>query len=244
MPIRRLSLSRAQLGRHRSAAQRLRASGLDVEIPEELQEDARAMDIHIAPPHINIVRQLSNGTVAYVIWVQLVALWARVILQDFRLAAAWDPDLMPLTDDGKGLYSFQKGFDYSRGEVLNHRLERPLFLHHRGDLVEGLLLATGLEPIPDAYQNSMGVLLEVSFMDQFKNDHPARAYAFVERSARQKARGLRRETSSGLYEPLMHGIRDAIDKRNGVVTLQVGDKVSTEAPAVHGSAQQALVDEF
>src|ERR1700687_2310592 len=104
MPMRRLSLSRAQLGRHLSAAQRLRASGLDVEIPEELQEDSRALDIHIAPPHENIIRHVPNGPVAYAIGVRLVALRPNVILEYSQLASGWDQDLFQISANEKGLY--------------------------------------------------------------------------------------------------------------------------------------------
>jgi hypothetical protein len=219
-------LSRAEQERYRSDAQQLCAFGLDVEIPEELQEDSRALDIHIAPPHENIIRQLPSGAVAYAIWVWIVALRAGVILRAFRLASALDQELLALYANGKSLYYFHRGFDFSEEEVLNHRIEGSLCFHHRGDLVEGWLLATGLKPIPEAYPDRMSVGVDVIFTDQLGHDHIAQAYAFTERSARYKAPTLQREKSLGLSVPSTSGVSASIGE----------NKVSTPSCRFEGTA--------
>jgi hypothetical protein len=224
MPIRKARLSKAEQAKYFARLAQLLRAGCDVRIPDEWSEDSRALDIQIAPPHENIIRQLPNGTVAYAILVRLVALLANLILEDFGLAAAWDPDLIPLSLGKKDLYPFARDFDFTREEVLNHRIEKLLRFHHRGYLAEGWLLATGLKPIPDTYRNNTSVPVEVRFTDQFGSDHFGKADAFVERSARQKTPALRPVKVSGLFEPLVPGMRDAIEE-SGIITCQAEHKV-------------------
>jgi hypothetical protein len=243
MPIRRFSLSRAERGRYRSDAQHLCTLGLDVEIPEEFQENSRALDIHIGPPHENFIYQLPKGTVAYAIWARLFALRPNVILEDSQIASAWDQDLFPLSVNEKGLYSLRGGFCFTQEEALNHRFEKPLCFHHRGDLVEGWLLASGLKPIPDAYRNNTPVPVDVSFTDQFGVDYVSSAYALMERSAHYKAPTRRTEKFSGLYAP---NLRSASIGENKVSTPapRTGDTGPAGAPAVSRLREEAPGEDF
>jgi hypothetical protein len=243
MPIRRYSLSRAQRGRYRSDAQQLCAFGLDVEIPEELQENSRALDIHIAPSYINIIRQLAGGTVAYAIWVRLVASRPNVILEYSQLASAWDSGLLPLSADGKSLYYLHRGCDFTRAEVLNHLIEERHCFHHRGDSVEGWLLATGLKPIPDTYPNRMRVEVEVKFTDQFVVDHVSQGYAFAERSAHYKAPTQRKENFAGLYAPNLRSV-SIVENKVSTPACRSEGTFPSGAPAVSRRKKQAHVEDF
>jgi hypothetical protein len=242
MPIRRRSLSRAERGRYRSDAERLCAFGLDVEIPEELREDSRALELHIAPPYINIIRQLPSGLVTYAILVRLVALRPNVILEESQLASGWDQDLFQISANKKALYYLRQGFNFARAEVLNHLIEERHCFHHRGDSVEGWLLASGLKPIPDAYRNSTPVPVHVSFTDQFGVDYVSSAYALVERSAHHKAPILRKENSAGLYAP---NLRSASIGENKVSTPapRTGDTGQAGPPAVSRLREEAPVED-
>jgi hypothetical protein len=243
MPIRKLRLSRLEEAEHLVCLKQLQAEGHSIEIPEELQEDSRALDIHIASPYINIIRQLAGGTVACAILARLVALRPNVILEDSQLSLAWDPDVFPLSNNGKSRYYFQRGFDFTREEVLNHLIEGRLCLHHRGDSVEGWLLATGLKPIPDAYRNNTSVPVDVSFTDQFGVDYVSQGYALMERSAHYKASTLRKENSAGLYAP---NLRSASICENKVSTRapRTGDTGPAGAPAVSRLRKEAPVGDF
>jgi hypothetical protein len=244
MPIRKLSLNRAELPRYLSVAQQLYAAGCDIEIPAEWQKYSSALDIHLAAPEENIVRQLPTGGVGYAVWARLIAQRSGLILQNFGLAAAWDPDLIPLSPGKEGLYVFARGFDFAWEEVLNHRIEKPLRFHHRGYLAEGWLLAVGQEPIPDTYRHGMAERLEVRLTDQFGGDHFAQAGAFIERSAHKRAPALRPVKFPGLFEPLVPGMRDAIDERSGIVTRQAEDKgLAGGAPAFRRRGKQVLVED-
>jgi hypothetical protein len=242
MPIRKARLSKPEQAKYFACLAQLLKAGCDVRIPHKWPEDSRALDIHIAPPHENIIRQLPNGIVAYAIFVRLVALRANLILEDFGLAAPWDPDLIPLSPGRKDLYFFARNFDFTRNEVLNHRIEEPLRFHHRGYLAEGWLLAVGQERIPDTYRQGMTQRLEVRLTDQFGGDHFAQADAFVERSVHQKAPALRPVKFPGLFEPLVSEMSSA-DERSGNFTARIKDKVPAGAPAIR-RRREDLVEDF
>jgi hypothetical protein len=244
MPIRKDLLSKAEHVKYIACLAQLLKAGCDVRIPSERQENSRALNIQIAPPEENIIRELPTGGVVYAIWIRLVALRAGVILEEFGLAAASDPDLIPLSPGKEGLYVFARGFDFAWEEVLNHRIEKPLRFHHRGYLAEGWLLAVGQEPIPDTYRHGMAERLEVRLTDQFGGDHFAQAGAFIERSAHKRAPALRPVKFPGLFEPLVPGMRDAIDERSGIVTRQAEDKgLAGGAPAFRRPGKQVLVED-
>ena len=206
-----------------------------------MQEDS--LDIHIAPPHENIIRQLPNGPVAYAIGVRLVALRANVIVEYSQLASGWDQDLFQISANEKGLYYLRRGFEFTRAEVLNHLFEERHCFHQRGDSVEGWLLATGLKPIPDAYRNNTSVPVDVSFTDQFGVDQLEQAYALMERSAHYKAPTLRKENSAGLYAP---NLRSASIGENKVSTpaCRTEDTVPAGTPAVSRRGKRAHVEDF
>jgi hypothetical protein len=227
---------------HLAYLQQLQAEGHDVEIPEELQEDSRALDIHTGPPHENFIYQLAKGTVAYAIWVRLVAQRPNAILEDSKIVSAWDQDLFLLSVNEKGLYSVRGGFCFTQEEALNHRFEKPLCFHHRGDFVEGWLLATGLQPIPDAYRNNTPVPVDVSFTDQFGVDYVSSAYALMQRSAHYKAPTLQKANFAGLYAP---NLRSASIGENKVSTpaRRTEDTVPAGAPAFRRRREQAQVED-
>ena len=54
---------------------------------------------------------------------------------------------------------------YRKSEVLNDRF--PLRFKQRGSMVEAVILATGLKPIPARYLHGMTVLFTLTFWDQF-----------------------------------------------------------------------------
>jgi hypothetical protein len=231
MPIMKARMSKAEeQAKYFACLAQLQKAGCDVRVPGECTEDSPVLDIQIAPPIENRILELATGGVAYAIRLGLVALRAGAILTDFGLAAPWDPDLIPLCPEREGLYSFAPGFDFGWDEVLNHRFKRPLRFHHRGGLVEGWLLALGQEPIPKAYRNGRAGELEVGFTDQFGHDHIAQAHAFVERSARRKARALRPSKSSGLWEPLVPDKGDASHERSGNLTCRKKLRFLSERP--------------
>jgi len=186
MPARKVRLSRAEQARYLVAAQQLRDAGLPCEIPELSLATSYPLDIVVAPPHENTLRELPNGSVVYAVYARLLARRGGSILESFEIASEWDSALVPLCAKKNGLYSFESAVNFVWGEVLNHRIENGLRFHGRGDLAEGQLLAIGHRPIPEKYKDWMGAPLEVTFTDQFGEDHYVSAMAFVERCQPQR----------------------------------------------------------
>jgi hypothetical protein len=65
-------------------------------------------------------------------------------------------------------------------------------------MVEGVILATGSKPVPEAYCGTV-VPLDLTFADQFGSEISVRAELFADRSVRPKKAGGRQGT--GLYGP-------------------------------------------
>jgi hypothetical protein len=89
--------------------------------------------------------------------------------------------------------------DYTQDEVLNQRIEESLLFSHPGDVVEGVILATGVWPIPQVFGRGMRVPFELTFEDQFENEINVESELCVEREAKPKRAAVRRGT--GLYGP-------------------------------------------
>src|SRR5206468_7571455 len=71
--------------------------------------------------------------------------------------------------DERASYQIARGLEFSRDEVLNHRIEAGMSLR-RGTPVEGVLIGTGLAPLPDIYRDRMPVNVGLTFFDQFDNE--------------------------------------------------------------------------
>jgi hypothetical protein len=183
MPVKRTRLVRALQTMYLSRAKELQAAGLDCEIPDEWQENSRSLDIIVAPPGYNILCELPTGVTAYAILMRLVALRSNLILENFGIASEWDSESITLCGNARGLYRVGAAFEFTEDEALNHRFENGLHFHHRGDVAEGWLCASGLRPIPEKYPHRMTTELRITFTDQFGRDHSAQAKATLERTA-------------------------------------------------------------
>jgi hypothetical protein len=199
MPVKRTQLSRQQRAIYLARAQDLRAAGLECQIPDELQEHSRSIDIFAASPEGNMLCELPSGVTAYAIWVHLVALVGNLILDSVRIVSEWDSESIVLWRNQRGLYCVGSAFEFTEKDVLNHRIEDGLPFR-RGDIAEGWLVASGLRPIPEGFQNRMLTKLSITFTDQFAHEHTVQAHAVLERSARFRNSASRVGKSSGLFE--------------------------------------------
>jgi hypothetical protein len=202
LPVTRKQLSSMQRARYLEHALELQSVGIDCDIPDEWLEHSRSLEISVAPPSENILRQLPSGPTACAIQVYLVCLVGNLVLKDFAIASEWDSDLIALTANGRGLYSVGPALEFTEREVLNHRFERGLHFRRCGDIAEGWLVACGVKPIPDKYPNRMRTELTLTFTDQFDQPHAAHAQVVLERSTRQQKRYevVRLSKTDGFYE--------------------------------------------
>jgi len=136
---------------------------------------------------------------AYAIFVKLIALRSNIRVENYRIVSAWDSESIVLCGNERGLYAVG-ALSFTEDEALNHRIEKGLHFHRRGDVVEGWLVASGLRPIPREYRNWQITPLSLTFTDQFGDDYSAQAEATLERSATLTNSVSPRRKSPGLFE--------------------------------------------
>lgn len=75
-----------------------------------------------------------------------------------EISSEWDEGSieLPYLHETRGRYKFGP-LDYAVEEVLNDQLERGLRFNFRGDMVDGVIIAYGCEPIPEAYHRPVPV---------------------------------------------------------------------------------------
>jgi hypothetical protein len=88
--------------------------------------------------------------------------------------------------------------DYPRSQVLNQRIMNSLKFHGHDDMVEGVILFTGLKPMPVEFYHGMAVRFTLIFLDQNENEIRQEADLFVGRTWRREQKVARQNSS--LYE--------------------------------------------
>lgn len=230
MPVKKTHLSRAEQARYLARAQELQAAQVDCEVPDVWQENSHDLDIFVAPPALNILCELPSGVTAYAPWVHLIALRSDLRLENCRIVSDWDSESIVLCQDQEGLYRVGQAVSFTEAEVLNQRIEAGLCFHHRGDVAEGWLVASGHTPIPDKFRDSKITKLSVTFTDQFGHDYTALAEAALQRSAGLKNSVSRVRKSPGLFE-IEH-------RRNEIWAPEVPTSTPSRQPEGGGGAAQ------
>jgi hypothetical protein len=197
MPSKKKRLTQAECGTYFNAARELRQAGVEIKVLEELLVSDRAIDVYLASPGGlgSMVSQSSNGGVHYVVWVRMVARRAGSLL-DCRLTTRWDHNILLNSFDDRAVCKLGE-VDYPQADVLNQRIEESLRFFHRGDIVEGVILATGIRPIPQAFCQGMLMPFELTFEDEFENQTIVAGDLSVDRTARSKE--LPARCGTGLY---------------------------------------------
>jgi hypothetical protein len=193
MPIYKPRLSRPEEAMKLDYLRQLQFEGLDVEIPEEWQENSRVLDIVTAGPAESTVFESASGGVCYAVLTRLVAERSGSILTDWALSTDYDEQIVPESFDDRDPVWILGGQVYRQGEVLNHLIENGLRLS-RGKMVEAWLLATGLGPIPAHYRNLSVARFQLSFWDQFGREFSANGSLSVLRKVQRDDTRVRRGT--------------------------------------------------
>jgi len=195
--MRKSRLSREEERQYLARLRDRQARGFNVVIPRQL-ERAGGLDITIGGSPESLITQLSPTIVLYALRVRLVAERSGTV-QEFEVAASWDPGIFPCYPAGSTPYRFAPGLDFNVKEVLNDRIERDLRFR-RGDVRDGWLLAMGNKPVPEALGPGRCAPLELRLFDQFGQSQVDHATVLVERSGRIRASSLR--PGAGLCEPV------------------------------------------
>lgn len=200
MPLRKYRLSRTEQGTYLAAAQELVAFGLDVEISQKWLEASRTLDIAVADGLPSLACESPSGVLAYAVCVRLVAR-SRVTLVDCQIATKWDDQILLESFDARTLVCRSGSLEYPRSEILNERIEKSLRFHYRGQMVEGMILASGLKPVPNMYPPGTAVPYQLTFTDSLGNEMGVEAKIFVERTAKRKNAAVRTKNGTGLHGP-------------------------------------------
>lgn len=192
MPTKRRGLRREERAEDLVRAEQLRASGVEIEIPQGPTNRNPGLEIVVADPMACTLYEFSSGVIGYAPRVRLIPRTGMTI-EDCDISTKWDDQIV--------LESFHckpcklGNVLYGRGEILNDRIEHGLRLR-RGDLIEGHVLATGLLPTPIEYHDSP-VRFEITFFDQFGDDYRANGMLSV---LWQPPDPARKRKGGGLYE--------------------------------------------
>jgi hypothetical protein len=178
----------------------MRAGGVDLQIREDWLESARSLDIVVGGGFAAMVFDLPGGGAGYAIWVRLVAR-RRVTLTDCRATTDWDDviGLVGFFDDREPLWRLGR-LAFPRRQVLNMRIMNTLKFHGSDYMVEGVILFTGLKPMPEALHHGMTVPFTLAFLDQNENEIPKDGELFVHRTWKRKSKFVGR--GSGLYDQM------------------------------------------
>jgi hypothetical protein len=198
MPIIKRSLTLAETVANLARARKMKACGVDLQIPEAWEERARSLDIMVDGDFPATVFDLDSGTAAYAIWVRLVAR-RRVMLMDCRLATDCDDDirLAGNFDDREPIWWLGQQ-DFPRSQVLNPRIMSHLKFCGYDQTMEGVILATGSKGIPESWHHGATTPITISFLDQNRDEISQSADLFVDRTWARKRISVRR---NGLRDP-------------------------------------------
>ena len=193
MPIQKACLSRSEKAEDRRCLRELRAEGIDVNCPDDSLEDVPALDITVVGGLASLIFNLPSGRAGYAIWLRLVARRSGLILPEpCEITTKFDDQIVLECFDPRGPICQLGQCSYLEAEVLNDCF--PLRVHRRG-LIEGVILATGLKPIPQEYVQGMTVPLQLTFWDQFGGEFSAEATLSVDRSTKPRQRLVRTQSS-------------------------------------------------
>jgi hypothetical protein len=195
MPIRRRTLTQAERKEYSVHAEQLRVSGVDLGVSEPWLERNHAFEILVAPPNVSTVCEFRGGKIGYAPFVRLVARSAFTIA-DCDISTEHD-DQIVLESSRQGPLWLLGNAEYRPNEVLNNRIENGLRLT-RGQMVEGYILATGLQRIPMQY-DGFSLPFEIIFYNQFGDAFQEAGIFSVVRSGARENQGVR--LRSGLYGP-------------------------------------------
>jgi len=187
-------LSRSEEAEYRRCLREMRAEGIDVNSPDDSLEDVPSLDITVVGGPVSLIFNLPSGLAGYAIWLRFVARKSGLILpEQCEITTKFDDQIVLECFDPGGPDCRLGQCRHQKSEVLNDRF--PLIFHRRGQMVEGVILATGLKPIPNNYLQGMTVPSRLTFWDQFGNESGMEAELYVDRSTKARPKWVRRKNS-------------------------------------------------
>jgi len=203
MPIRKTRLNQVERNEHLNALKLLASVGADIDDAQLTVPECCGVMISQCGSELNHkIFNLYQVRSGIIVEVRLVAARTGITITDCTLVLPWEsnPSLyLDSVSDGSRYYRPAKGLEFERDDVLNHRIMEGGLRLRRGELLEGLLIATGAPPIPEGYSHGMPVEVELLLTDQFDEVYCAN----VELRADHRIGGKRVDLGkrSTLFEP-------------------------------------------
>jgi hypothetical protein len=152
------------------------------------------LDIAVVGGLASVIFNLRNGLAGYAIELSLVASRSGLILpEQCEITTKFDRQIVLESFDLGGRVCQLGQCRYQKSQVLNDRF--PLRFDRRGHLIEGVILATGLEPIPQEYVQGMTMPLKLTLWDQFGNEFGVESKLSVDRSTTPRPKRVRPRSS-------------------------------------------------
>jgi hypothetical protein len=160
--------------RRTNHARQLRAGGIALEIPADDWKDPiresgliiRQCDGRLE----NSVFDLGSGATGYVVSLSLTVSTSNFALAAFDLELPWQAKLNFLEDprgrSKQDRYEFPNGDVYPRDVVINHCVDIRRILRC-GQSIEGLLLGSSFESMPDGFVHGVEIPAVLKIFDQF-----------------------------------------------------------------------------
>jgi hypothetical protein len=188
-------LSRSEQIEDSETLRELQAEGVDV---GELDDDVMPLDVQVGSPLENSVFDWRKGTCAhYSCYVQLVARMPNIIVNGYDMSSPFDNDIVPESTFGnEAIFNFC-AHRFPREKILNERINDGLRFHYRGQLIEGWLLSSGIQPIPQQLPNKNFTSLQLTLFDSLGRMAQANATLGVLRSTKLPDQPA--DSDKGLY---------------------------------------------
>lgn len=166
MPYIRRKLSTAEIANRLAHAEKLKAQGMEIEIPKEWLTPARELhlfEVSVASGPDALVWE-ADGKVCYEIALCLRAKRSGLLYPDLDIETEWDKGItLESIDDDRAAVKFGQMLYYTEN-TLNSRFENHIMLPRDG-FAEGLVLARGSRSIPAEYPDFHGAKFTVRLLD-------------------------------------------------------------------------------
>jgi hypothetical protein len=168
-------------------ARRLCGNGVAIKVEDPWQDSVLRIR-QVGMPEDSRAFDLGGGS-GFSINLNIIVTNNNISISSIALNPIWEDPSIALFCDPEEIgarfsnYCFigKKPIEFERGTVLNHRLIRPE-LFRAPARFQGLLLFTGLEPIPKAFAHGSVVAATLVVYDQFDVRYPFQFKLWVDRS--------------------------------------------------------------
>jgi hypothetical protein len=165
MPTPKKRLSSSEEAEYFRCLREMRDEG--VSVSEDFSESGPDFHISVIGGLETLIFNLPGGLAGYAIWLRIVARKSGLIWLECEILTEFDDQIVLECFEPGGPYCQVGQSCYLKEEVLNDRF--PLRFHRRGDMIVGVIMATGLKPIPAKYFQGMMVPFILSLWDPFGN---------------------------------------------------------------------------